>query len=118
MWIRACTTPRMSGTAAILRSLTSTAETQTASPELISRSKCFGGYVSRYRHYSESLNCTMGFAVYTPPSCVDNPARKRPVCILTCHLLTFYRFQVDFTVSFLYKFFGFILHLFQVLDHQ
>eukprot|EP01147_Barroeca_monosierra_P001294 gene1294-4499_t len=78
----------MSGTAAILRSLTSTAETQTASPELISRSKCFGGYVSRYRHYSESLNCTMGFAVYTPPSCVDNPARKRPALYwlsgLTC----------------------------------
>jgi S-formylglutathione hydrolase len=33
----------------------------------ISATKCFGGWLRRYKHQSNSLNCEMIFAVYLPP---------------------------------------------------
>ncbi|WP_304640649.1 S-formylglutathione hydrolase [Pseudomonas sp.] len=35
--------------------------------ELISATKCFGGWHKRYRHRSASLSCDMVFAIYLPP---------------------------------------------------
>jgi S-formylglutathione hydrolase len=34
---------------------------------------CFGGWQDVYRHYSESLDCTMQFAVYLPPQSEQRP---------------------------------------------
>ena len=33
----------------------------------IAATKCFGGWLKRYKHASTSLNCDMIFAVYLPP---------------------------------------------------
>lgn len=35
--------------------------------ELISQNKVFGGWLKRYRHQANSLNCEMTFAIYLPP---------------------------------------------------
>ncbi|WP_417545745.1 S-formylglutathione hydrolase [Marinobacter sp.] len=35
--------------------------------ENLSRNKSFGGWHKQYSHYSETLNCTMRFAIYLPP---------------------------------------------------
>ncbi len=36
--------------------------------ENVSSNKSFGGWNKQYNHYSESLNCTMRFAIYLPPN--------------------------------------------------
>ena len=55
--------------------------------ELISQNKCFDGQVQRYKHFSNTLNCEMVFAVYVPPQ-VINQDKKVPVLFwlsgLTC----------------------------------
>jgi len=38
-----------------------------ASPNLISKNRCFGGTVGFYSHRSETCNGEMRFAVYQPP---------------------------------------------------
>lgn len=38
----------------------------------IESSTCFGGRQIRYRHDSETLNCTMSFGVYLPPAAEKN----------------------------------------------
>jgi S-formylglutathione hydrolase len=38
-----------------------------ASFETVSKHRCFGGTVGFYKHQSAVNNCTMKFAVYTPP---------------------------------------------------
>lgn len=35
--------------------------------EVVSQSKCFGGTVTRYQHWSESTQTKMGFSVFAPP---------------------------------------------------
>ncbi len=51
----------------------------------ISSNKLFGGWHKQYSHVSQSLNCTMRFAVYLPPQSETRPV---PVCYwlsgLTC----------------------------------
>jgi len=52
----------------------------------LSRNKCFDGWHKQYSHHSQSLNCTMRFAVYLPPQAVNG--QKVPVLYwlsgLTC----------------------------------
>lgn len=54
--------------------------------ENISKNKCFGGWLKRYSHHSDILNCQMNFSIYLPPQ-VDDGA-KVPVLYwlsgLTC----------------------------------
>lgn len=45
--------------------------------ELISKSKCFGGWLQRYRHPSSSVKGDMVFAIYLPPA-----AEKQEVPVL------------------------------------
>lgn len=40
--------------------------------QTIESSTCFGGRQIRYRHDSETLNCTMSFGVYLPPAAEKN----------------------------------------------
>lgn len=35
--------------------------------ELISKTRSFGGYIERYKHYSHTTKCEMIFAIYLPP---------------------------------------------------
>ena len=35
--------------------------------ELVSENKSFGGWLRRYRHYSQQLDCDMVFSIYLPP---------------------------------------------------
>ncbi|MBF6723606.1 S-formylglutathione hydrolase, partial [Acinetobacter baumannii] len=42
--------------------------TTSATPELLSRTRSFGGWLERYRHRSQVLGCEMVFAVYLPPA--------------------------------------------------
>ncbi|EGD77074.1 esterase D [Salpingoeca rosetta] len=71
-----------------VRLASSKASGSDAALEIVARSKSFGGYVTRYRHYAETLKCDMGFAVYTPPVCETDPAAKCPTMYwlsgLTC----------------------------------
>jgi S-formylglutathione hydrolase len=41
--------------------------------ETISRHACFGGTVGFYRHASATTNCSMRFAVFTPPQAAHGP---------------------------------------------
>ncbi|GGO85842.1 S-formylglutathione hydrolase [Marinobacterium nitratireducens] len=41
--------------------------------ERIARNRCFGGWLERYRHRSETLDCDMVFAVYLPPQAESAP---------------------------------------------
>ena len=54
--------------------------------EKISSTKSFGGWHEQYRHYSETTNCQMQFAIYLPPAISDG--EKLPVLYwlsgLTC----------------------------------
>ncbi len=54
--------------------------------ERIEHRACFGGWQDVYRHYSDTLNCTMQFAVYLPPQAEQ---RRCPVIYwlsgLTCN---------------------------------
>tara|TARA_R110001592_G_C13181255_1_gene750925 strand:+ start:2235 stop:3074 length:840 start_codon:yes stop_codon:yes gene_type:complete len=54
--------------------------------ENLSCNKSFGGWHKQYSHHSESLNCTMHFAIYLPPEASDE--NKVPVLYwlsgLTC----------------------------------
>ncbi|XP_020274254.1 S-formylglutathione hydrolase-like isoform X2 [Asparagus officinalis] len=54
-------------------------------PTEISSSKMFNGYNKRYKHFSPTLNCSMTFSIYFPPS---PPSQKTPVLYwlsgLTC----------------------------------
>ena len=54
--------------------------------ENLSCNKSFGGWHKQYSHHSESLNCTMRFAIYLPPDATDD--NKVPVLYwlsgLTC----------------------------------
>lgn len=54
-------------------------------PTEISSSKMFEGYNKRYKHFSSTLNCSMTFSIYFPPSAVS---QKVPVLYwlsgLTC----------------------------------
>ncbi len=43
----------------------------------MSATKCFGGWIKRYKHYSTSLKCEMVFAIYLPPQ-----AESRAVPVL------------------------------------
>ncbi|WP_290510306.1 S-formylglutathione hydrolase [Alcanivorax sp.] len=40
--------------------------------ELVSATKSFGGWLKRYRHRSQVLNCEMIFAIYLPPAAEEN----------------------------------------------
>ena len=40
-------------------------------PTLISRNKMFNGHHERYRHFSESCQSDMTFAVYLPPQALQ-----------------------------------------------
>ena len=44
---------------------------QTASPEIISETNCFGGRIGFYRHTSDANNCAMRFSVFVPPQAKD-----------------------------------------------
>eukprot|EP00262_Sarcandra_glabra_P007442 TRINITY_DN2025_c0_g1_i1.p1 TRINITY_DN2025_c0_g1~~TRINITY_DN2025_c0_g1_i1.p1 ORF type:complete len:288 (-),score=55.37 TRINITY_DN2025_c0_g1_i1:264-1127(-) len=46
-------------------------------PVEIGSSKMYGGFNKRYKHYSETLGCSMNFYVYFPPS--SSPSQKFPV---------------------------------------
>ncbi|BAK76190.1 S-formylglutathione hydrolase [Pseudogulbenkiania sp. NH8B] len=54
--------------------------------KLVSCNKSFGGWHKRYAHHSSTLNCTMHFSIYLPPSA--NPEARVPVLYwlsgLTC----------------------------------
>lgn len=54
--------------------------------ENISNNKCFGGWLKRYNHQSDVLNCRMNFSIYLPPQV--NDGGKVPVLYwlsgLTC----------------------------------
>lgn len=54
--------------------------------ENISSNKCFGGWLKRYKHSSNSLNCEMNFSIFLPPQV--NDGGKVPVLYwlsgLTC----------------------------------
>ncbi|MBL1420852.1 MAG: S-formylglutathione hydrolase [Alphaproteobacteria bacterium] len=54
--------------------------------ENISNSKCFGGWLKRYKHRSDVLNCEMNFSIFLPPQV--NDGGKVPVLYwlsgLTC----------------------------------
>lgn len=54
--------------------------------ENISNNKCFGGWLKRYSHQSDALNCQMNFSIYLPPQV--NDGGKVPVLYwlsgLTC----------------------------------
>ena len=56
-----------------------------STPELLSSTKSFGGWIKRYRHHSSSTNTEMIFAVYLPPQAEQ---KKAPVLYwlsgLTC----------------------------------
>ncbi|MGF2735740.1 S-formylglutathione hydrolase [Marinobacter sp. DUT-1] len=56
--------------------------------ELLSSNVCFGGEHRRYRHTSASLECSMEFAVFLPPSAVGSSPKPAPVLYwlsgLTC----------------------------------
>lgn len=41
--------------------------------ERIARNRCFGGWLERYRHRSETLDCDMVFAVFLPPQAASTP---------------------------------------------
>ncbi|MFD2190816.1 S-formylglutathione hydrolase [Pistricoccus aurantiacus] len=41
--------------------------TMTESLELVSETKCFDGWLKRYKHHSRALDCEMIFAIYLPP---------------------------------------------------
>ncbi len=40
--------------------------------ELVSATKSFGGWLKRYKHRSQILNCEMIFAIYLPPAAESN----------------------------------------------
>ncbi len=40
-------------------------------PELLSETRSFGGWLKRYRHRSDTLDCEMVFAIYLPPAAED-----------------------------------------------
>ena len=40
--------------------------------ELVSATKSFGGWLKRYKHRSQVLNCEMIFAIYLPPAADEN----------------------------------------------
>ena len=40
--------------------------------ELVSATKSFGGWLKRYKHRSQVLNCEMIFAIYLPPAAEAN----------------------------------------------
>ena len=40
--------------------------------ELVSATKSFGGWLKRYKHRSQVLNCEMIFAIYLPPATEEN----------------------------------------------
>lgn len=65
--------------------LTLTVNTQSMSLTTISESRCFDGVQGIYAHASRATNCTMRFAVFTPPPHLPGP---RPVLYwlsgLTC----------------------------------
>ncbi|NBC23150.1 MAG: S-formylglutathione hydrolase [Gammaproteobacteria bacterium] len=42
-------------------------------PELISRSRLFGGYTHTFRHHSDACGCPMQFALYLPPQAESGP---------------------------------------------
>lgn len=44
----------------------------------IDSSKMFDGYNKRYKHYSDTLGCSMTFTIYFPPSA--SSSHKSPVC--------------------------------------
>ncbi|PBI79816.1 S-formylglutathione hydrolase [Rahnella victoriana] len=44
-----------------------------SSIELLEEHRIFGGWQQRYRHTSESLNCSMTFSLYLPPAQDDTP---------------------------------------------
>lgn len=46
--------------------------------EQVSTAKCFGGQQLRYRHRSNTLNCTMHFSIYLPPGA----DQQRPVPVI------------------------------------
>ncbi|HKL62632.1 MAG TPA: S-formylglutathione hydrolase [Woeseiaceae bacterium] len=45
----------------------------TRAPELIDRSRLFGGYTHTYRHASEACGCPMQFTLYLPPQAESEP---------------------------------------------
>lgn len=45
----------------------------TRAPELIDRSRLFGGYTHTYRHPSEACGCPMQFTLYLPPQAESEP---------------------------------------------
>ncbi|MFJ5357297.1 S-formylglutathione hydrolase [Pectobacterium sp. CHL-2024] len=45
----------------------------TSSLELLEEHRMFGGWQQRYRHVSETLNTTMTFSIYLPPTQDDTP---------------------------------------------
>lgn len=58
-------------------------------PTEISSSKMFEGFNKRYKHFSETLGCSMTFSIYFPPSSSSSsPSQKIPVLYwlsgLTC----------------------------------
>eukprot|EP01134_Creolimax_fragrantissima_P000446 CFRG0446T1 len=59
--------------------------------DLLSKAKCFDGFVEQYSHKSNVLNCDMNFTVFRPPS--KDTEKKLPVLFylsgLTCNDQTF-----------------------------
>lgn len=45
----------------------------TSSLELLEEHRMFGGWQQRYRHVSDTLNTTMTFSIYLPPTQDDTP---------------------------------------------
>ncbi|KAF2078302.1 hypothetical protein CYY_000394 [Polysphondylium violaceum] len=57
----------------------------TSTVNLLSTSKCFGGLVKRYSHYSECCACEMKFHVFEPPAATSKPAVLLFLSGLTCN---------------------------------
>ncbi|WP_435104127.1 S-formylglutathione hydrolase [Arhodomonas sp. AD133] len=44
-----------------------------ATLEIVSRNRCFDGWVTRYRHHARALDCDMIFGTYLPPQAEHGP---------------------------------------------
>lgn len=76
----------------------------------IGSTKMFDGYNKRYKHYSETLGCSMTFSIYFPPSA--SSSHRSPVCnlpssslipskflVLSCRFMFLYRYLIVSTVN-------------------
>ncbi|KAF3511069.1 hypothetical protein F2Q69_00002084 [Brassica cretica] len=66
----------------------------------IGSTKMFDGFNKRYKHYSETLGCSMTFSIYFPPS--SSSSRRSPVCYLHYFDLSFSYLDPSSSVKVLY----------------